>query len=205
MRYLIDGYNLMFAGGLLGKRLGPQAFRRIRDRFLNDLAGALGSVDSHQTTVVFDASNAPEKYASEVTYRGISVVFAVDDENADARIELLIARHPNPKTLSVVSSDRRIRQAAERRRSRAITADDFWVELDSRKEAADPGFKPPSRPKQERPRDLSAEESAYWLQEFGDLDDQPETREAFGTDVIPMLSDAEIAELEREIEHETGW
>ena len=55
MRYLIDGYNLMYAGGLLGKRLGPDGFRKVRTRFLNDLADALGPLDAHQTTVVFDA------------------------------------------------------------------------------------------------------------------------------------------------------
>lgn len=204
MRYLIDGYNLMYAGGLLGKKLGPDAFRRIRTRFLNVLAETLGGIDAHQTTVVFDASNAPEKYARELTHKGIAVVFAVDDENADARIEQLISRHANPKTLTVVSTDRRIRQAAERRRSRAVTADDFWVELDGRKEAVEPGFKPPVRLKPERPREISAEESAFWQSEFADLDDRPETREAFGTDNVPMLSDAEIAELEREIDREIG-
>lgn len=205
LRYLIDGYNLMYAGGLLGKPLGPDAFRRVRTRFLNELANTLGAVDAHQTTIVFDASNAPESFAKELTHKGISVLFAVDDENADARIELLIAKHANPKMLTVVSTDRRIRQAAERRRARILTADDFWVELDRRKEPVEPGFRPPSRPKPERPVSLSAQETEYWLAEFAGLDDRPETREAFGTDNIPMLSDREIADLEREIDQELEW
>ncbi len=204
VRYLIDGYNLMYAGGLLGKKLGPEAFRRVRTRFLNELADTLGAIDAHQTTVVFDASNAPEKYAREQSHKGISVIFAVDDENADARIEQLISRHANPKILTVVSSDRRIRQAAERRRSRDVSADDFWVELDTRREAVAPSVTPPARLKPERPQRISVEESEFWQQEFADLDDQPETREAFGTDHIPMLTDAEIRELEREIDGEVG-
>ena len=44
MRTLIDGYNLMYALGLLGKRHGPDGFRKVRTRFLNDLAGALGAI-----------------------------------------------------------------------------------------------------------------------------------------------------------------
>ena len=135
MRYLIDGYNVMYAGGLLdGKRLGSDGFRQARTRFLNDLADALGPVDAHQTTVVFDAAAAPEGFANETQHKGLSVVYAVDDENADARIERLIAAHASPRTLAVVSSDHRIRQAATRRKALAVTADDFWVELDARKE-----------------------------------------------------------------------
>ncbi len=59
MRFLIDGYNLMFALGLLGKRVGPDGFRRVRTRFLNELDDALGAVEAHLTTVVFDASEPP--------------------------------------------------------------------------------------------------------------------------------------------------
>jgi hypothetical protein len=39
---------------------------------------------------------------------------------------------------------------------------------------------------------------------FGDLDDLPETREALGTGHVPILTDAEIAEMEREIDREMG-
>jgi uncharacterized protein len=199
MRYLIDGYNLMYAGGLLGKRLGPGGFQRVRHRFLNDLADAMGPVDAHQTTIVFDAASSPKESSRESTFKGLSIVYAVDDENADARIEQILAKHANPKTLTVVSTDRRIRQAAERRRSRAMTADAFWVELDARREALKLHPAPSNRP---TPTESRPDDTEFWLQEFAGLDEQPQTREAFGVDNIPMLSDAEIAELEREIERE---
>ncbi len=201
MRYLIDGYNLMYAGGLLGKRLGPGGFQRVRHRFLNDLADAMGAVDAHQTTVVFDAASSPKESARESTFKGLSIIYAVDDENADARIEQILARHANPKTLTVVSTDRRIRHAAERRKSSAITADAFWVELDARREALKLHSAPSNRP---TPTESPPDDTEFWLQEFAGLDEQPQTREAFGSDNIPMLSDAEIAELEREIEREGG-
>ena len=69
MRLLIDGYNLMYAVGLLGKRLGPDGFRKVRQRFLNDLADALGAVEAHQTTVVFDAAAPPDNVPSEQATR----------------------------------------------------------------------------------------------------------------------------------------
>lgn len=199
MRYLIDGYNLMYAGGLLGKKLGPGGFQRVRHRFLNDLADVMGAVDAHQTTVVFDASTSPKQSVRESTHKGLSIIYAVDDENADARIEQILAHHGTPKALTVVSSDRRIRQAAERRRARAVTAEAFWIELDDRREALKLRPAPQRRP---TPIESPPDEAEFWLQEFAGLDEQPETRAAFGGDIVPMLSDAEIAELEREIERE---
>ena len=82
MRFLIDGYNLMYAGGLFERRLGPTGFHRVRTRFLNDLAFALGPVDAHQTTVVFDASSSPGGVPKASTYKGLSLEFAVDQESA---------------------------------------------------------------------------------------------------------------------------
>src|SRR5207302_1583757 len=112
MRILIDGYNLMYALGLPGKRHGPDGFRKVRTRFLNDLAAALGAVAAHQTTVVFDASHSPVHLPRESIYKGMTIVYAVDDDSADERIEQLIAAHSAPKLLTVVSTDHRIRQAA---------------------------------------------------------------------------------------------
>ncbi len=202
MRYLIDGYNLMYAGGLLGKRLGPDGFRKVRTRFLTSLAAALGPIDAHQTTVVFDASAAPEDRPKETTHKGLTVVYAVDEANADERIEHLISGHSSPKALTVISSDNRIRQAARRRRARAVTADAFWVELDRRKERA--GSKPvvPS-PEADRPERLvsSEQEQEHWLSVFGDLDSAPETREALRGG-RPLLTDEEIAEIERQLDLE---
>lgn len=205
MRYLIDGYNVMYAGGLLGKRLGPDRFRKVRGRFLNDLAAALGPIESHQTTVVFDASDAPAEFPHETSHNGISVIYAVDDADADERIERLILSHPNPKSLTVVSSDRRLRRAAERRKAVAVTAESFWETLDTLRERQRSSKANPSAARPEAPRDrvVSSEESVYWLRVFADLDALPETRQALGANDNPMLTDAEIAEIEREIERES--
>ncbi|MGE3819715.1 MAG: NYN domain-containing protein, partial [Isosphaeraceae bacterium] len=168
MRFLIDGYNLMYAGGLLGKRLGPEAFRRVRNRFLNQLSDALGPLDAHQTTVVFDAASAPAGVPDVGSHKGLSVVFAIDDETADDRIEDLIRHHSHPRSLTVVSSDRRIRETASRRRATAITSERFWVSLDARRDRRVVAGKagrvalPESTPNRVDP-DLSAEDAAHWL------------------------------------------
>jgi predicted RNA-binding protein with PIN domain len=199
MRILIDGYNLMFAMGLLGKRLGPDRFRKVRHRFLNDLADALGPLDSVQTTVVFDASAPPPELRRETSHKGVTVVFA-EGESADDRIERLIAAHSAPKTLTVVSSDNRIRRAASRRKAKALTTEDFWSSLESRVRQRAAATSNRAEPPAPTPG-VSPEESAYWLAEFRDLAVEPGVREALSSDPS-LLTDAEVSALEREIERE---
>lgn len=200
MRLLIDGYNLMYAFGLLGRRLGPDGLRKVRHRFLNDLADALGPVDAHQTTVVFDASSAPAGAPSESSHKGLTVIFAVGEESADDRIERLIARHSAPRSLTVVSSDHRIQQAAARRKATGVSTDDFWTQLEARKRGkrgAEPS--PPEEPNRDAP--ISGKEAAFWLEEFRELAEEPAIREELARDPS-QLSDEQIAQIEREVERE---
>jgi uncharacterized protein len=205
MRWLIDGYNLMHAQGVLtGKVVGRDTFRRLRRWFLNDLADALGAERALETTVVFDASAPPADFTLESVHKGLTVVFALEDENADARIERLVAQHSAPKSLTVVSSDRRIRQAATRRRAKSLTADEFLdliERLKRRKRVENLQETVPKTPSLDRESPLTAEESAYWLDTFRDLDSVPETRAVFAPD-SSLLTDEEIAQLQREIDRE---
>ena len=205
MLWLIDGYNLMHAAGAIGaKELGRQAFQRKRRRFLSDLADGLGIERARETTVVFDANSPPADFPLETSYKGLALIFALGDENADARIEQLIGQHSAPKSLTVVSSDRRVRQAATRRKARAIKADDFLDLVDRWKARAGrespTKTAPPSLPV-DRDSPPTSEEAAHWLQEFAHLDQAPETKEAF-TPEPALLTDAEIASIQREIEEE---
>jgi uncharacterized protein len=204
MRWLIDGYNLMHAGGLARPGLVGEAFRRARRRFLDEISLALGPERASETTVVFDASVPPGDFALASTYRGLAVLFALGDENADARIEKLIAGHSNPKALTVVSTDRRVREAASRRRSRSVTALQFWEEIDDLKErhAARPKDrvdpKPGDAPLTAQP---SAAESAMWLETFRHVDEQDDVKEVL-SERESLLTDAEVEAIEREIEDE---
>ncbi len=202
MRILIDGYNLMYAVGLLGRKLGPGGFRKVRQRFLNDLAAALDPVEAHQTTVVFDAAAPPDHVPREARHKGLTVLFAVDDESADERIEWLIAHDSAPKTLTVVSSDHRLRAAASRRKARAVTADAFWTELEDRRRRRPSEVPPlPSAEEVARQQGLPPEESEFWLRAFADVADAPETRQALEGDP-PVLTDEEIARIEHEVQEE---
>jgi predicted RNA-binding protein with PIN domain len=202
MQTLIDGYNLMYELGLLEKRLGPDGFRKARNRFLNRLAEGLGAVASHQTTVVFDAREAPRHLPRESTYKGLTVIYADEDEGADARIERLIAAHSVPKSLTVVSTDHRIRKAASRRKARTLTADAFWQELENPPHRSPP----PARLQPEEPSRLlgpSPDEAADWLETFRDLEARPETLEALGQDDV-ILTDEDIRRIAREVDAQEG-
>ena len=199
MRTLIDGYNLMFAGGLMGRKFGPEGFRKVRQRFLNDLAATLDPVDAHMTTVVFDANDAPGHVPASARHKGIAVLFAVDHDSADEQIEALIAHHSSPKTLTVVSSDHRIQRAATRRKAKVLSADEFLTQLDARKgrsKATSAALEEPARP--EAP---DAQEAAFWLEEFRELAESDEAREVFRGDPS-FPTDEELARIEREVEEE---
>lgn len=62
--------------------------------------------------IVFDAQHAPEP-TPETVYRGLRVQFAFA-QTADDAIEAWIATEANPQSLTVVSNDGRVREAARR-------------------------------------------------------------------------------------------
>lgn len=197
MRTLIDGYNVMFAAGLMGQRFGPDGLRKARTRFLNDLARRLGPVESHLTTVVFDVRKAPGGLPTEARHKGISTIFAASSPTADERIDELIRAHSDPKRLTVVSSDNQVRASARRRGAVSLTSDDFLDRLDRASR------EPKAPPAPEKPSSLSEAEAAYWAREFGEVERSGELRRAFERD--PMFpSDEEIARIAREVERESG-
>ncbi len=201
MLWLIDGYNLMHAAGAVDSSApSRKVFARKRRRFLIDLADALGQERCRETTVVLDANSPPADFPLESDYQGLHLIFALGDESADARIETLIAAHSAPKSLTVVSSDRRVRRAASRRRARALSADEFLDLLDR--------FKfdrkaPPVNPLPSAQADvaLTPEERAYWLEQFAGVDASPEAREGPANPPV-LLTDADIARIQQEIDSE---
>ena len=87
MRWLIDGYNVMHAGGRLGPKLGREGFRRARRRFLDELADALGPERRRRDDGGLRRLGPPGRLPAGVDLSRAPFVFALGDENADARIE----------------------------------------------------------------------------------------------------------------------
>lgn len=174
MPYLIDGYNLLYAMGVLHGRVGPGGLEKARRALLGLLHGTYGP-QSSVITVVFDAAQAPRGAEEEEDYHGIRVRFAVHQEAADDLIELLIRHDASPRQLTVVSDDHRLQQAARHRHCVVVGCLEFLDELDRwRRRRRDPSETAPE--KQDR---VSQEELGRWLREFGDLDNDPDMKELF--------------------------
>ena|SRR5579862_4707660 len=176
MLYLIDGYNLLHAMGVMRPRMGRTGLERARGQLIGMLAGVYGA-DAKCVTVVFDAAAAPRDAEREQHHRGITVRFAVDEEEADDLIEQLIRKASVPKQITVVSDDHRIQQAAHRRRCVVMRCDPYLDWLDSHRRR--PVEKKPTQDAPPKPEGVSRSETQRWLREFADLADDPQMKELF--------------------------
>jgi predicted RNA-binding protein with PIN domain len=172
--YVIDGYNLLHAMGiLLGKVRAPE-LARARLRLQEFLVAAFGE-QAGEVTVVFDAARAPPKVPREQTYKGLTILLAVGQQEADDLIEGLIAHHSAPKQLMVVSSDHRLQTAARRKGAQAIGSTEFLDFLERRRQ----GSREAGRDEPEKKDHLSEQEINDWLQEFSGLEKEPDLKDAF--------------------------
>ncbi|MCS6863672.1 MAG: NYN domain-containing protein [Gemmataceae bacterium] len=108
--FLVDGYNLLHAMGLATRDMPAAAFVRARLRLLDWIADHLKN--RAEVHMVFDAQSAPEP-TLQTRHRGLQVQFAFA-QTADDAIETWIATAANPQSLTVVSNDARVREAARR-------------------------------------------------------------------------------------------
>ncbi len=168
MAILIDGYNLLYAAGIIPRGIGAGTLERARSALLNWLVAELEPDQVTETTVVFDAANPPPGLPRQIDHQGLTVLFSTEYENADAMLEDLIRQAAVPKRLVVVSSDHRVQRAARRRRSIAIDSDAWYFDLRNRR--GNSAVEPPEEAKPPPPR--TATEVQYWLEEFGDMIDE---------------------------------
>lgn len=132
IRIVVDGYNLLFVSGAMGKVGSADDLERSRNRVLDLLLDYLPTELAMRTIVVFDAPRFRRSDVVEESKHGaIQVVFAKRHAEADDLIEEMIRNHPQPRKLTVVSGDRRIRIAARRRRVRDVDSETWWTRLET--------------------------------------------------------------------------
>jgi len=165
MPLLIDGYNLLNSTGIAVRGRGPGNLDRARQALLNTLVESLPDDEVSRTTIVFDASESPWGVAKQTNHRGITVMFASKDEDADSVIEQLIADDSAPKRLTVVSSDHRIQRAAKRRRANFVDSDVWFAQMLRDRASRTTSAASSDAPKPEGP--FSPGEVDRWLREFG--------------------------------------
>lgn len=168
---LIDGYNLLHAAGMAQSEYRPGDLLRCRTRLLRFLFDRLSAAEVRGATIVFDARDPPPDRPTQVVVSGLKVLFANPGGDADVLIQNWLARHPAPRRVTLVSSDRVLQRAARSCGSKFIGSEDFVHELERRSRAQLPksgrragqsdGDKPGAA--------ASAAQTAYWLKVFGDI------------------------------------
>lgn len=168
MALLIDGYNLLHATAIVGHG----GLRGSREGLLRFLASAIDPRERPQTTIVFDAAEAPPNLPRTIVVEEMTIHFSSEYDNADELIEELIEAHSVPKSLLVVSSDHRIQRAARRRKAPFVDSD-VWFADALRRRAA---MKAPAPIVAKPAGPLTGDEIEYWLAEFGEIEVPPPPR-----------------------------
>jgi predicted RNA-binding protein with PIN domain len=157
---LIDGYNLLRA---------VQNFLDHPDTITDvQLCLVLGEYlprVKKKGKIIFDGTGPRDKTAFK-NIKNLEVLFSGSNYEADDIIEKLVLENTAPKRLVVVSSDRRIKAAAKKRKATAISSIDFWEgvikQLEKKRRKPEP---------REKFSGISKFETELWLKEFGLLKD----------------------------------
>jgi len=169
-RIVVDGYNLMHQ--IVDSRLlgAPRGLERARARVIHRVRQMVPLATHRDTAIVFDASSGEGRQGDAGTgpeSGEVRVLFALEYPDADSMIEEIIRRHSSPARLTVVSSDRRLMDAARRRGASGIDCQ-TWLDQQeelAEKKALDTQEGNPSGPVDDRIP--GSDERDYWMKEFG--------------------------------------
>lgn len=155
---IIDGYNLLWSIQKVDEQ-----FDSVSDVGLCRLIGSYLKAIDEKGEIVFDGTGPPDKTGFD-NISNLEVFFAGLRTDADSIIENKIKANTAPKRLTIVSSDRRLKDAARARKATAIKSEAFWKNVHkqlSRKKT----YKEPAQKRS----GLSESETKQWLEIF-DLD-----------------------------------
>jgi len=156
MPVIIDGHNLLHSI----QQTGEDSELISRIQLCRILSGYLKLIDENGE-IVFDGMGPKDKSGFD-NISNLEVFFAGLGSDADTVIEDKIKANTAPRRLTVVSSDRRLRDAARARKSTAVKSQVFWSNLCkqlSRKRT----IKEPASKRQ----GISESETEQWLKFFG--------------------------------------
>ncbi len=154
--YIIDGHNLLYAILKMDEFFEPVTdvqMCRLIDKYLQ--------ITSQKGELVFDGAGPSDKSAFDnMIY--LEVFFAGIGSDADTVIEDKIKANSAPRRLVIVSSDRRLRKAANARKAVSVKSEEFWININKQLNKK----RPPREPGAKR-QGLSESETEQWLDIFG--------------------------------------
>ena len=158
MPVIIDGYNLLRSI----QKTYEECASLTEVGLCRTISEYLKRVRDHGH-IVFDGIGPPDK-SNLGDFGNLEVYFSGTDTDADTVIEEKIQDNTAPRSLVIVSSDRRLRAAAGKRKAVCIRSELFWPQLIGQLDQK----KPTPEPKQKR-QGLTDAETEQWLDLF-DID-----------------------------------
>jgi predicted RNA-binding protein with PIN domain len=155
MPVIIDGHNLLWA--IQNPEDGTSITDAVMCHVLDSYFGLVGD----KAEIIFDGIGPPNKTEFD-NIRNIEVTFSGRRTDCDTIIEQRILDSTAPSHLTIVSTDRRLRDAAAARRATAQKSEEFWDEvkkqLSRRRKNKEPTAKRGG---------LTDSETELWLRAFG--------------------------------------
>jgi len=154
--FIIDGHNLLYA--IRKTEEGSETFS---DVALCRILSTYFKLTGEKAEIIFDGTGPPDKSG----FNGVSnpeIFFSGRGTDADTVIEDKIKTSTAPKGLTIVSSDRRLRQAAGARKATPVKSEEFWADIQKQLSRKRPVKEPPGKR-----RGISEGETEQWLAFFG--------------------------------------
>jgi len=156
MPVIIDGHNLLHAIDEV-----EESSKSISDVQLCRIVGRYLKMTGEKGEIIFDGTGPLDKSGFD-NISNLEVFFAGLSSDADAVIEDKIRASTAPRRLTVVSSDRRLRDAARSRKAAITKSQVFWGNLEKQLSR-----KRPAREPEGKRRGLTESETRQWLKFFG--------------------------------------
>jgi predicted RNA-binding protein with PIN domain len=156
MPFIIDGHNLLWSIQEVDEEL-----RLISDVQMCNIVSEYLKLTGENGEIIFDGTGPPDKNGFD-NIINLDVFFAGLGSNADTVIENKIRASTAPRRLTVVSSDRRLRDAARARKAKTVKSQVFWNDIQKQLKRKKTTKEPP-----EKRRGLTESEAKQWLEFFG--------------------------------------
>ena len=154
MPVIIDGHNLLWA--VQGIEDDPSitdiGLCRVLDRYF----GLVGQ----NVEIIFDGTG-PLNTSEFAGIRNLQVSFSGRSSDCDTVIEQRILDSTAPGHLTIVSTDRRLRDAADDRKAVSVKVEDFWDEVKKKLSRQRPDKEPPGKR-----YGLTQSETELWMRIF---------------------------------------
>jgi predicted RNA-binding protein with PIN domain len=165
MPTIIDGHNLLWA------IQNPDEDASVTDVAMCQALDTYFSITRDKAEIIFDGIGPPDKTGFN-NISNLEITFSGRNTDCDSIIERRILDSTAPSHLTIVSTDRKIRDAASARKATSIQSDEFWDMVTKRLSKQKRGKEPAAKR-----TGLTESETELWLRTFG-LDRQhPRTKQ----------------------------